>query len=157
RGRRRDLGICLSFEPAKPTCAGRGFHRVSPAISASREDRRPMRSFHFPGRSPVYGRRAMCATSHPAASLTAMEILRQGGNPVDAGIATGAVLAVVECPMTGIGGDCFALIAKPGAKAPIALNAAGRAPAAATADWYAKAGISRIETTSAHAVTVPGA
>jgi len=116
-----------------------------------------MRSFHFPGRSPVYGRRAMCATSHPAASLTAMEILRRGGNAVDAAIATAAVLAVVECPMTGIGGDCFALIAKPGAQAPIALNAAGRAPAAATSDWYAKAGIGRIETTSVHAVTVPGA
>ena len=116
-----------------------------------------MRSFHFPGRSAVYGRRAMCATSHPAASLTAMEILRQGGNAVDAAIAAAAVLAVVECPMTGIGGDCFALIAKPGAKVPLALNAAGRAPAAASADWYVKKGIGRIETSSVHAVTVPGA
>jgi gamma-glutamyltranspeptidase/glutathione hydrolase len=115
-----------------------------------------MRSFHFPGRSPVYGRRAMCATSHPAASLTAIDVLKAGGNAVDAAIATAAVLAVVECPMTGIGGDCFAIIAKPGEK-PIALNAAGRAPKAATAAWYAKRGIERIDTTSVHAVTVPGA
>jgi gamma-glutamyltranspeptidase/glutathione hydrolase len=115
-----------------------------------------MRSFHFPGRSPVYGRRAMCATSHPAGSLAAIEVLKAGGNAVDAAIATAAVLAVVECPMTGIGGDCFAIVAKPGKK-PIALNAAGRAPKAATAAWYAKTGIKRIETTSVHAVTVPGA
>jgi gamma-glutamyltranspeptidase/glutathione hydrolase len=115
-----------------------------------------MRSLHLPGRSPVYARRAMCATSHPAASLVAIDTLKQGGNAVDAAIATAAVLAVVECPMTGIGGDCFAILAKPGA-APIALSAAGRAPAAAEARWFADRGIARIETTSAHAVTVPGA
>jgi gamma-glutamyltranspeptidase / glutathione hydrolase len=116
-----------------------------------------MRNFHFPGRSPVYGRRAMCATSHPAASLTAIETLRAGGNAVDAAIAAAAVLAVVECPMTGIGGDVFAILMKPGQKKPIAFSAAGRAPAAATADWYGAKGIKRIETTSVHAVTVPGA
>ena len=116
-----------------------------------------MRSFHYPGRSPVYGRRAMCATSHPTASLTAIETLKAGGNAVDAAIAAAAVLAVVECPMTGIGGDCFAILMKPGQKKPIALNASGRAPNAATADWYAGKSIKRIETTTVHAVTVPGA
>ena len=116
-----------------------------------------MRNFHFPGRSLVYGRRAMCATSHPAASLTAIETLREGGNAVDAAIATVAVLCVVEPQMTGIGGDCFAILAKPGQKKLIALNAAGRAPAAATAQWLAKSRLERIEPTSPHAVTVPGA
>src|SRR5262245_9634365 len=116
-----------------------------------------MRNFHFPGRSLVYGRRAMCATSHPMASLTAVETLKAGGNAVDAAIAVAAVLGVVEPHMTGIGGDCFALIAKPGIDKPIALSAAGRAPAGATAEWLAKAGLARIEPTSVHAVTVPGA
>ncbi len=116
-----------------------------------------MRNFHFPGRSAVYGRRAMCATSHPMASLTAVEVLKAGGNAVDAAIAAAAVLAVVEPHMTGIGGDCFALIAKPGLAKPIALNAAGRAPAGATPEWLAQSGLARIEPTSVHAVTVPGA
>ena len=116
-----------------------------------------MRSFHSPGRSLVYGRRAMCATSHPAASLACIEVLRAGGNAVDAAIATAAVLAVVEPHMTGIGGDCFALVAKPGARKLVALNASGRAPKAATAAWLAKANLARIEPDSPHAVTVPGA
>ncbi len=115
-----------------------------------------MRSFHFPGRSHVIGRRAMCATSHPYASLAAVEMLRKGGNAIDAAITATAVMCVVEPAMTGIGGDCFAIIAKPGGR-PIAFNASGKAPKAATPDWYAKAGIKAIETHSPHAVTVPGA
>ena len=113
-----------------------------------------MRNFHFPGRSPVIGTRAMCATSHPAASLAAIDMLRRGGNAVDAAICATAVLCVVEPAMTGIGGDCFALIAKPGQK-PIALNGSGRAPKAATPEWYAKQGIKTIAMQTPHAVTVP--
>lgn len=115
-----------------------------------------MRSFHYPGRSPVYARRAMCATSHPLASLAAIETLKSGGNAVDAAITAAAVLCVVEHPMTGIGGDCFAILAKPDGKL-IAMNASGRAPQAATAAWYADHGIRQIEQQSPHAVTVPGA
>jgi len=115
-----------------------------------------MRSFHLPGRSPVYARNAMCATSHPLASLAAIECLKSGGNAVDAAITAVAVLCVVEHPMTGIGGDCFAMLAKPGEK-PIALNSSGFAPKAATAAWYAKEGMATIPVQSPHAVTVPGA
>lgn len=115
-----------------------------------------MRDFAFPGRSAVYGTKAMCATSHPLASVAAIEMMKKGGNAIDAALTAAAVLAVVEHPMTGIGGDCFAILAKPGQK-PIALNSSGRAPKAATAEWYAKAGIKTIEMQTPHAVTVPGA
>ena len=115
-----------------------------------------MRSFHLPGRSPVIARHAMCATSHPAASLVAIETLKRGGNAVDAAIAATALLCVIEPAMTGIGGDCFALIHKPGTGL-IALNASGRAPKAATAAWYAQAGIKQLQVTTPHAVTIPGA
>jgi gamma-glutamyltranspeptidase/glutathione hydrolase len=115
-----------------------------------------MRSFHFPGRSAVYGRRAMCATSHPLATLAAVEMLRSGGNAVDAAITAAAVLCVVEQAMTGIGGDCFAIVSKPGQKL-IGLSASGRAPKAATPDWYAGNGIRQLQVQSPHAVTVPGA
>lgn len=115
-----------------------------------------MRNFHFPGRSPVIARNAMCATSHPLATLAAVEMMRSGGNAIDAAITAAAVLGVVEPAMTGIGGDCFALIHKPGLAAPIAFNASGCAPAAATAQWYADKGIKSLEILSPHSVTVPG-
>ena len=115
-----------------------------------------MRSFHLPGRSPVIARHGMCATSHPAASLAAIETLKRGGNAVDAAITATALLCVIEPAMTGIGGDCFAVMHKPGTGL-IGLNASGRAPAAATCDWYANAGIKQIQVTTPHAVTVPGA
>jgi gamma-glutamyltranspeptidase/glutathione hydrolase len=115
-----------------------------------------MRNLHLPGRSPVYARKAMCATSHVLASQTALSVLKDGGNAVDAAIAAVAVQCVVEPAMTGIGGDCFALLSQPGQK-PVALNASGRAPGALTAEYLLGKGIEAIQTQSPHAVTVPGA
>jgi gamma-glutamyltranspeptidase/glutathione hydrolase len=116
-----------------------------------------MRDFSLPGRSPVYASQAAVATSHSLASQVAMDVLKRGGNAVDAAIAAVALLGILEPQMTGVGGDCFALYLPKGHSRPLALNGSGKAPQAAHADWYAERGITRIDPYSAHAVTMPGA
>jgi gamma-glutamyltranspeptidase/glutathione hydrolase len=115
------------------------------------------RDFEQGGRSEAFGLDGMVATSHPMATLAAVEVLRDGGNAVDAAVCAAAMQAVVEPTQSGLGGDTFALVMHENAGEPLALDGSGWAPRAATADWYAERGIDRIEIESAHAVTVPGA
>jgi gamma-glutamyltranspeptidase/glutathione hydrolase len=114
------------------------------------------RDFHSPGRSPVFACDGMAATSHPLASEAAIATLKAGGTAADAAVAAVAALCVVEPHMTGIGGDCFCLVAKPGA--PIwGYNGSGRAAAVARAETLWRQGVRAIASDSVHSVTVPGA
>src|SRR5689334_14448802 len=115
-----------------------------------------MRSFDRPGRSAAYGTRGMAATSAPLATLAAIDTLRAGGNAADAAVVASAVLCVVEPAMTGVGGDCFALVGTPDGKVS-GLNASGRAGRGANADWLKASGLTEIALRSIHAITVPGA
>ncbi|TSE03084.1 gamma-glutamyltransferase [Mesorhizobium intechi] len=116
-----------------------------------------MRNFEKPTRSVAVSRHAMAATSHPSATLTALQIMELGGNAMDAAIAACAVQCVVEPGSTGIGGDCFALYAANGSDTIIAYNGSGRTPSALTADWFNERGLTEVPRQSPSAVTVPGA
>jgi hypothetical protein len=116
-----------------------------------------MRNFELPGRSMAVARQGMAATSHPAATLTAVEILKAGGHAIDAAVAACAVQCVVEAGSTGIGGDCFAMLSVQGSTDIRAYNGSGRAPSGVSLAALRAAGVSRIERHSPLAVTVPGA
>jgi gamma-glutamyltranspeptidase/glutathione hydrolase len=109
------------------------------------------------GRSEVVAQHGVVATSSPLASQAGVEIIKEGGNAVDAAVAAAAVLDVVEPFSTGCGGDAFALIHLPGAKAPLSYNGSGRAGSLATIDELLAKGWSEIPLRGGPPVTVPGA
>lgn len=116
-----------------------------------------MRDFHLPGRSTVIATNGMCATSHPLAAKVAIQMLEAGGNAVDAAIASALLLGICEPQMTGIGGDCFALIKPADSDDIIALNGSGRAPAGLASAKIREQGHTTMPTYSADSVTLPGA
>jgi gamma-glutamyltranspeptidase/glutathione hydrolase len=99
----------------------------------------------------------MVATSQPLASEAGLEVLKRGGNAVDAAIAMAAVLNVTEPGMTGIGGDAFMMVYEARTKTLVGLNASGRAPRALTQEYFASRKITRMPLTGIIPITVPGA
>lgn len=116
-----------------------------------------MTYFQEIGKKPVVAKHGMAATSHRKATEVAVEVLKAGGNAADAAIAACAVQCVVEPGSTGIGGDCFWMYAPNGGADMLAYNGSGRAPGAATWEWYRQRGYKKIDPRMPHAVTVPGA
>jgi len=116
-----------------------------------------MRDFQLPGRSTVHAANGIAATSHPLASKVAVEMLESGGNAVDAALAAAVLQGICEPQMTGIGGDLFALVAPGDGGDVVGLNGSGRAPAGMDAQSLRDAGLTGIDASSPHAVTIPGA
>jgi gamma-glutamyltranspeptidase/glutathione hydrolase len=114
-----------------------------------------------PGRSVVRSQHAMVATSQPLASQVGLDVLKRGGNAVDAAIAMAAMLNVTEPMMTGIGGDAFMLVYWSKTKELKGLNASGRAPRALSLDYFAKRQTTQMPTQmpqfGMESITVPGA
>lgn len=106
-------------------------------------------------RHTVFAKNGVVATSQPLAAQAGIEVMRRGGNAIDAAIATAAALTVVEPTSNGIGGDAFALIWTEGKLH--GLNASGPAAKAATADKVKALGHEKMPVFGAVPVTVPGA
>ncbi|MFW9923656.1 MAG: gamma-glutamyltransferase [Candidatus Thorarchaeota archaeon] len=113
-----------------------------------------IRSTH---RSMVLSRNGMVASSQPLAVQAGIDILKKGGNAVDAAIAVATTLNVVEPMSTGIGGDAFALIYSKKDDKLHGLNASGWSPKNLTLDYFKEKGLKEIPTTGILSVSVPGA
>jgi gamma-glutamyltranspeptidase/glutathione hydrolase len=110
------------------------------------------------GRSEVLARHGIVATSDPLAAQAGLDVLRQGGNAIDAAVAAGAMLDVTSQNDTGIGGDLFALVWSAKDKKLYALNSGGWAPAGWTPEFFtAQLGVMRVPSNGVNSATVPGA
>ena len=108
-------------------------------------------------RSMALARSGMVCTSQTIASTAGVEVLRRGGNAIDAAVCAAAVLGVVEPFSTGIGGDCFMLIWSAAEKRLFGLNGSGRAPAGLSLDRLHERGLTDMPIHGMLPVTIPGA
>jgi len=110
----------------------------------------------FAMRSPVLATSAMAATSQPLATQVALDVMKNGGNAIDAAIAANALLGLVEPTGNGIGGDLFAIVWDAKTKKLYGLNASGRSPKSLSLEWFAQNGHQSIPSHGPLPVTVPG-
>ncbi|WP_034475188.1 gamma-glutamyltransferase [Aestuariibacter salexigens] len=112
---------------------------------------------HFASRSEIIAENGMVATSQPLATQVGLEVLRKGGNAIDAAIAANAMLGLVEPTGCGIGGDLFAIVWDAETKQLYGLNASGRSPATLNREVFAEKGLDKIPPFGPLPVSVPGA
>jgi gamma-glutamyltranspeptidase/glutathione hydrolase len=111
---------------------------------------------NFATRSEVIAQHGMAATSQPLATQIALDILKAGGNAIDAAIAANAALGLMEPTGCGIGGDLFAMVWDAKTQKLYGLNASGRSPYSLTLDHFKKEGLKRVPSYGPLPVTVPG-
>ena len=111
----------------------------------------------FATRSEVIAQHGMAATSQPLASQVALDILKSGGNAIDAAIAANATLGLMEPTGCGIGGDLFAIVWDAETEQLYGLNASGRSPQSLTLEYFLENGYTSIPATGPLPVSVPGA
>lgn len=112
--------------------------------------------YNFATRSEVVAQNGIACTSQPLATQVALDILKNGGNAIDAAIAANAVLGLVEPTGNGIGGDLFAIVWDSKTKKLYGLNASGRSPYDLTLDYFTKNGHEKIPSHGPLSVSVPG-
>jgi len=122
-----------------------------PTMAADRVTGKP-----FATRSGVMAPHAMAATSHPLATQIALDILRKGGNAIDAAIAANAALGLMEPTGNGIGGDLFAIVWDAKTESLYGLNASGRSPRSLSREWFAENDFEKIPPYGPLPVSVPG-
>lgn len=125
------------------------------AVSAHAGDRITGRSFAT--RSEVIARHGMVATSHPLATQVGVDVLKAGGNAIDAAIAANATLGLMEPTGNGIGGDLFAIVWDAKTKKLHGYNGSGRSPKSLTLKWFQDHDYTAIPPTGPLPVSVPGA
>jgi gamma-glutamyltranspeptidase/glutathione hydrolase len=108
-------------------------------------------------RPNVAGTEAAVVSDHPLASAAGADVLKRGGNAVDAAITMAAVLAVVRPHMNGVGGDAFMLMHQASTRKTFALNGSGRAGSKATPAFFAERKLTEVPSTGILSVSVPGA